>query len=120
MSDERVPELQARISEALRESVDESPSRFSEYAPGPRESLLERLIEASSDGGVEGMAAALDEFDRLSEESDLGALRSALMLFLTHHPLPRELALAIPSALYRRGQLIADPRKTKDRRQEKR
>lgn len=115
MSDERLTEFQERIAAALRESPDEPASRFSDYLPGPREHLLQRLIEASGSGGVEGMSGALDEFDRLAKESDLGALRSALMLFLVHHPVPRELALTVPGVLQRRGALVARAKQRKGR-----
>jgi hypothetical protein len=46
---------------------------------------------------LEGVEAALDLFDEVAAVEDIGRLRYALMVFLTHHPVVAELGLRLPS-----------------------
>lgn len=94
---ERVRRLQERVSAALREMPKMRAGNFSDYLPGPWTDLAKRLTAAASPGGVEGIEAALDEYDRLSAEEDPLVLRRALMIFLTHHPEATRLGLRVPS-----------------------
>jgi hypothetical protein len=91
--------LQERIDAALREDpADFAQTTFSDYLPDrARDTLVQRMTEAASVGGVRGVAAALDAFDRLSEHEDRRRLQSALMIFLTHHPTAAALGLRVPS-----------------------
>ena len=116
MNQNTIASLQARITAALSESPNERPSYYSDYLPSPRDAYLQNFAEAAASGGVEGMSNVLDEFDRLAATADLRALRSALMLFLTHHSVPQELGLRIPSVLQRRGRLIAAAKRKKSER----
>ena len=93
----RVGRLQERINEALREDLEATAeSSFSEYMPDTATPLTQRLTQAAQQKGVEGMEAALDEFDRLKQSEDLARLQHALMLFLSEHPAATELGLRIP------------------------
>jgi hypothetical protein len=95
--DARVARLQRRINEALHEDLEATAeSNFSEYMPDSATPLTERLVQAAQQRGVEGMEAALDEFDRLKQSEDLARLQHALMLFLSEHPAATELGLRIP------------------------
>lgn len=95
--DARVGRLQERINEALREDLGATAeSDFSEYMPDTATPLTQRLAQAAQQRGVEGMEAALDEFDRLKQSEDLARLQHALMLFLSEHPAATQLGLRIP------------------------
>ena len=95
--DARVGRLQERINEALREDLEATAeSDFSEYMPDTATPLTERLARVAQQRGVEGMEAALDEFDRLKQSEDLARLQHALMLFLSEHPAATQLGLRIP------------------------
>ena len=95
---ERASELQARINEALRERREEGGARsFSEYMPGASVGLQDELLRAAAPGGVAGIEALLDAFDRLRASADVAALRHALSIVLTHHPAAAELGLRLPS-----------------------
>jgi hypothetical protein len=89
--------LQARINAALRERPGEPYSSFSPYMPDHRRQITRRMTEAALPGGTAGVEAALDVFDELAAVEDLGRLRYALMVFLTHHPAVAELGLRLPS-----------------------
>ena len=93
----RVGRLQERINQALREDLEATAeSDFSEYIPDTATPLTERLAQVAQQRGVEGMEAALDEFDRLKQSEDLARLQHALMLFLSEHPAATQLGLRIP------------------------
>ena len=96
--DARVGRLQERINKALREDLEATAeSDFSEYIPDTATSLTRRLTQAAAQQrGIEGMEAALDEFDRLKQSEDLARLQHALLLFLTQHPAATQLGLRIP------------------------
>jgi hypothetical protein len=95
--DARVARLQERINDALREDLEATAeSDFSEYMPDTATPLTQRLIQAAQQRGIEGMEAALDEFDRLKQSEDLARLQHALMLFLSEHPAATQLGLRIP------------------------
>ena len=95
--DARVAKVQERINEALHEDLEATAeSSFSEYMPDTATPLTEQLARAAQQKGVEGMEAALDEFDRLKQSEDLARLQHALMLFLSEHPAATELGLRIP------------------------
>jgi hypothetical protein len=95
--DARVASLQKRINEALHEDLEATAeSDFSEYMPDTTTPLTQRLSQAAQQRGIEGMEAALDEFDRLKQSEDLARLQHALMLFLSEHPAATELGLRIP------------------------
>ena len=95
--DARVGRLQERINEALREDLEATAeSDFSEYIPDTATPLTQRLAMVAQQKGVEGMEAALDEFDRLKQSEDLARLQHALMLFLSEHPAATELGLRVP------------------------
>ena len=95
--DARVGRLQERINEALREDLEATAeSDFSEYIPDTATPLTQRLAQVAQQRGIEGMEAALDEFDRLRQSEDLARLQHALMLFLSEHPAATQLGLRIP------------------------
>lgn len=94
---ERIERLQARVNAALREGTDEPYSSFSPYMPDHRREITRRMTKAALPDGVEGIEAALDVFDELAAVEDIGHLRYALMVFLTHHPAVSELGLRLPS-----------------------
>jgi hypothetical protein len=90
-------ELQQRIDAGLRSDPgDRSGSRFSEYTDSASD-LLDRLTTVAASDGVEGVRAALAEFDRLRASEDLPRLQHALMQFLVHHPAAVSLGLRVPS-----------------------
>lgn len=92
-----VPELQRRIDAALKTSpADRARSNFSEYLP-ERSMLPQRLMQAATAGGSAGIAAALDECERLAATEDPLRLQRALSIFLTHHPDAARLGLRVPS-----------------------
>jgi|SRR5215475_12816745 len=94
----RVQELQERINSALRQTPEARvASDFSDYKPDHSPELVQDLMQAAEQGGEEGVKAALDEFDRLSQSEDRLRMQHALMLFLTHHPAVSELGLRVPS-----------------------
>jgi hypothetical protein len=95
----RVQKLQERIEAALRENAEAiEKSDFSAYMPDRRNSfLVRRFTQAAHEAGIEGIEAALEEFDRLVEQEDPLRVQHALMIFLTHHPAVGNLGLRIPS-----------------------
>ncbi len=94
----RIRELQERINAALRETPEDlRSSDFSDYKPDHTPALLDELTQAAELGGIAGIEAALDEFERLMKREDPNRMRHALMLFLMHHPDSGELGLRIPS-----------------------
>lgn len=95
----RVQKLQERIAAALRENAEAIVnSEFSAYMPDRRNSrLVRRLTQVAQAGGIEGIEAALEEFERLAEQEDPLRVQYALMIFLTHHPAVGNLGLRIPS-----------------------
>lgn len=94
----RVQKLQERIDTALHENLEATEkSDFSDYLPRGVARLTRRFTQAAAAGGVEGIEAALDEFERLGEGEDRVRLQHALMLFLAHHSEVAELGLRIPS-----------------------
>lgn len=54
-------------------------------------------MSAASSEGLDGVEAALDEFDRLAAKEDGGRLRHALMIFLTHDSRVDKIGLRIPT-----------------------
>jgi hypothetical protein len=95
--DARVRRLQERINAALRENIEAaSESDFSDYVPDASTPLVRRLIQSAHGGGLEGVEAALDEFDKLAGEEDLPRAQHALMIFLAHYPAAAQLGLRIP------------------------
>ena len=95
--EDRISRLQARINAALREKPNEPYSSFSPYMPDHRRQITKKMDEAAQSSGARGIEAALDVFDELASTEDLGRLRYALMVFLTHHPEVAELGLSLPS-----------------------
>lgn len=94
----RVQKIQQRIDSFLRESPkDRRESRFSPYIAERKPDLENQLMSAASSGGLDGVEAALDEFDRLAAKEDVGRLRQALLIFLTHDSRVSKLGLRIPS-----------------------
>lgn len=96
----RISKLQARINEALPERTDEHPKvYFSPYAAHLGPDLLRQLRLAASRGGIEGLEAAMDAYDQLSQSSDARPenLRHALHLFLQERDELDELGLQLPS-----------------------
>ena len=93
-----IQKLQARIDAALHEDVAAiAKSDFSDYIPNSSSGLTRRLMQAAQSGGLAGINAALDEFERLAEREDLPRLQHALMIFLTQHPAVAEFGLRVPS-----------------------
>lgn len=89
-------DAQSRIDLALRESVqDRMQSSYSDYLP-ENASLAQKLMLAAARGGLQGIHAALDQFDRLSTSEDRLRLQKALLVFLTHWPEAAKLGLRIP------------------------
>jgi len=94
----RRQQLQARIERALQETPHErATTRFSPYLIDSGPDPAGQLMRAAGSGGAEGIAAALDAFDRLAEQGDAGRPRHALLAFLIHHPDVAGLGLRIPS-----------------------
>jgi uncharacterized Zn finger protein len=103
----RVRRLQERINDALREDVEaRKRSNFSEYIPDASTPQTRLLLQAAQNKGIEGLEAALDEFERLREHEDLPRLQHALMVFLSQHPAAAELGLRIPPLAERSPSLI--------------
>jgi hypothetical protein len=93
----RLQRLQTRIGSALRESQgDRARSRFSDYRYEPGPDPATHLMRAAASGGIEGIEAALDEFDRLAADDDRRRWQHALLIFLTHHPDVPKLGLHVP------------------------
>lgn len=93
----RARALRERISAALRETpAERARIRFSPYLLDEGPDIAGRLMRAASPGGLDGFEAALDEYDELAGREDLGRLRHALMVFLTHHPEAARLGLRVP------------------------
>lgn len=94
----RLQKIQQRIDSVLRESPkDRLESRFSPFIAEVEPDLENQLMSAASPGGIDGVEAALDEFDRLAANEDSGRLRHALLIFLTHNSDVATLGLRIPS-----------------------
>ena len=94
----RVQKIQQRIDSALRESPnDRQESRFSPYIAESKPDFENQLVSAASSEGLDGVEAALDEFDRLAAKEDGGRLRHALMIFLTHDSRVDKIGLRIPT-----------------------
>jgi len=94
----RISRLQERINLALRETPeDRRKSNYSDYRPDNIPKIVDGLMQAAVQGGAEGIEAALDEFDRLTEREDKIRAQRALMQFLLHHPAATELGLRVPS-----------------------
>jgi hypothetical protein len=95
---DRVRTAQTRINEALREPIGETGGRsFSDYMPGGSVAVQDELLRAASAGGLAGIEAIFDAFDRLRGSTDPARLRHALSVVLTHHPALAELGLRLPS-----------------------
>ncbi len=111
----RIQKVQQRIDSVLRESPkDRRESRFSPYIAESKPDLENKLMSAaSSSGGLEGIEAALDEFDRLASKEDRGRLRHALLIFLTHDSRVAKLGLRIPP-LEERSPWKLDPSNKKE------
>jgi hypothetical protein len=98
----RVQKLQERINSALRtRPEDVAGSNFSPYMPNSASQLTRRLTQAAGAGGIEGVEAVMDEFERLVEHEDLARAQYALMSFLTNHPVATRLRLRVPSLVER-------------------
>jgi len=94
----RLQKIQQRIDSVLLESPkDRLESRFSPYIAEMEPDLENQLMSAASSGGMDGIEAALDKFDRLATNEDRGRLRHALLIFLTHNSEVARLGLRIPS-----------------------
>lgn len=94
----RLQKIQQRIDSVLRESPkDRLESQFSPFIAEIKPDLENQLMSAASSGGLDGVEAALDEFDRLAAKEDRGRLRHALLIFLTHDSEVAKLGLSIPS-----------------------
>ncbi len=96
----RVRRLQARLNEALREPIEErAKADYSPYAAHLGPDLVRKLHRAASPGGIEGLEAAMDAYDRLAQRGNIdpGRLRYALHLFLTHRDELDKLGLEMPS-----------------------
>ena len=95
---DRLRRAQTRINEALREPIGETGGRsFSDYMPGGSIAFQDELLRAAGVGGLDGIEAILDAFDRLRGSTDRARLRHALTVVLTHHPALAELGLRLPS-----------------------
>ena len=93
----RIQNLQARIDSALRESPEERAStNFSPYLPDRGVEIEDALVRAAAPGGIEGIEAALDEFDRLAPSVGRVQAQYALQLFLAHQPDVHRLGLRLP------------------------
>jgi hypothetical protein len=103
MNDAERAGLQARIDDALKQTPQErAASRFSAYADGAVD-LVDRFLLAAEAGGVSGMRAALDLFERLREAGDVPRLQHAFVQFLSQHPAAAQLGLSIPPLERRAG-----------------
>ena len=110
----RIRRLQERLDEALRDDVEaRGKSNFSDYIPAASTSVTDRLHRIAQDKGIEGLEAALDEFERLRHEEDLPRLQHALMVFLSQHPAAAQLGLRI-QPLAERGPSLTLPSKRED------
>ena len=110
----RIRRLQERLDEALRDDVEaRGKSNFSDYIPAASTSVTDRLHRIARDKGIEGLEAALDEFERLRHEEDLPRLQHALMVFLSQHPAAAQLGLRI-QPLAERGPSLTLPSKRED------
>jgi|SRR5215211_1690889 len=94
----RLQKIQQRIDSLLRESPkDRLETRFSPYIAEMEPDLENQLMSAASSGGMDGIEAALDQFDRLAANEDRGRLRHALLMVLTHNSEVARLGIRIPS-----------------------
>jgi hypothetical protein len=111
----RLQKIQQRIDSVLRESPkDRRESRFSQYIAESKPDLENKLMSAASFGGLEGVEAALDEFDRLASKEDRGRLRHALLIFLTHDSRVAKLGLRIPPLEERSPWKLAPSKKKEE------
>ena len=96
----QIQKLQERINKSLIETPeDRASSRFSPYIFEPKSAdLAQQFFQiAASIGGLQGLEAALDKFDKLAEHEDKVFLHYELMRFLTHYPEIAKFGLHIPS-----------------------
>ena len=108
----RLQKIQQRINSVLRESPqDRLESRFSPFIGGTKPDFENQLMSAASSGGLDGIEAALNEFDRLAVTEDRGRLRHALLVILTHDPQVAKLGLHIPSLEERSPWKLAPSKK---------
>lgn len=76
-------------------------SKFSPYVPNSAAHLTRSLAQAAGPGGIEGVEAVMDEFERLAEREDLARAQYALISFLTNHPAATRLRLRVPPLVER-------------------
>ena len=95
---DRVGRLQARINDALKEiPEDQAASDFSPFLPAQGPDPTASLARAAGAGGILGVEAALDEFERLLNTTDKGELQHSLLVFLGSRPEMAQLGLRVPS-----------------------
>jgi len=108
----RLQKIQQRIDSLLRESPkDRLETRFSPYIAEMEPDLENQLMSAASSGGMDGIEAALDQFDRLAANEDRGRLRHALLIVLTHNSEVARLGIRIPSMEERSAWKLAPSNK---------
>jgi hypothetical protein len=96
--EQRLGRLQARIDAALHESASGGKaSTFSPYLAEQEPGVAQHLARAAAPGGLDGLEAMMDAYERLVETEDPGRVQHALMLLLTHHPDAARLGLRIPA-----------------------
>jgi hypothetical protein len=119
----RVHNIQQRIDSALWETPqDRLQSRFSPYIADSKPDLENQLASAaatSSSEGLDGVEAVLDEFERLAAKEDLGRLRHALLIFLTHDSRVAKLGLNVPTLEERSPWKLAPSRKRSEKNNNK-
>jgi hypothetical protein len=109
----RIRRLQARVNAALQETPENrAVTDFSEYIPDHWPALTDRLNQAAMSNDLNGLEAALDEFDRLALREDRVRLQHALMVFLTEHPAAAGFGINIPSLEERSPWKVLPSRKS--------
>lgn len=99
----KLREIQNRVNEALIESPEDfRQSSFSEYLPDDSWKISDNFQIIAEGKDIEGIEAAMDEFDRLTETEDRVRLQHALMVFLANNQAFSGYGLRIPS-LEKRG-----------------
>ncbi len=95
----RLQKIQNRVNKALLESPEDfKRSSFSEYLPDDSWKISDGFQAIAAGRDLEGLEAALDEFDRLTEsEDDKVRLQHALMVFLASNQAFSLYGLRIPS-----------------------
>jgi hypothetical protein len=68
------------------------------------------LMNAATQGGIEGVEALLDRVEALARREDAARLRYALSVVLTHLPIIAELGLRLPSLEERAAWKVAPSR----------